>query len=260
MGVASTGGPGAGAALTFDLDAHAARLAEHVTLVKPDGPGPFPVVVQLHGCGGIQPMQLRYAEAAREAGFAAVVLDSLAPRGIGRREAQLTVCTGARLRGDERAVDLLAILAWLSDQPWADADRVIAAGWSHGGWTVMDALAGASRDRAPAHLLDAVKAVVVIYPYAGALSRSRRLGWGERRPKVSALLGGRDAVVGWRAPQRAFDRLEADGLDVRVLTLLEATHCFDDENASDPRTHYRPDLEEQARVFYVDCLIDGLEG
>ncbi len=248
----------AGATLPFDLDAHAALLAEHLTLVKPDGPGPFPVVLQMHGCGGIQPMQLRYAEAARGAGFAAVVVDSLGPRGIGRREAQLTVCTGARLRGAERAVDLLAMLSWVKAQPWATADNVAAAGWSHGGWTVMDALAGASREFAPLDLLDAVKAVVLVYPYAGALSRTRRRGWDGYRPRVSALLGGRDAVVGWRAPQRALDRLTADGLDVRTMTLLEATHCFDDENASDPRTHYRPDLEEQARSFYVDCLIGGL--
>ena len=122
----------AGATLPFDLDAHAALLAEHLTLVKPDGPGPFPVVLQMHGCGGIQPMQLRYAEAARGAGFAAVVVDSLGPRGIGRREAQLTVCTGARLRGAERAVDLLAMLSWVKAQPWATADNVAAAGWSHG--------------------------------------------------------------------------------------------------------------------------------
>ncbi|MEO6377912.1 MAG: dienelactone hydrolase family protein, partial [Caulobacteraceae bacterium] len=88
--------------MTPDLDAHAAKLLEHTTIVRPDGPGPSPVVVQLHGCGGIQPMQMRYAETARTAGVAALVVDSLAPRGIGRREAQLTVCTGLRLRGAER--------------------------------------------------------------------------------------------------------------------------------------------------------------
>jgi dienelactone hydrolase len=57
-----------------------------------------------------------------------------------------------------------------------------------------------------------------------------------------------------RAPDRALRRLAADGLEVRRLTLPDATHCFDDENASDPRTRYRPDLAAEARTFYVGAL------
>lgn len=75
----------------MNLAAHFARLEPWVTILEPPGAGPFPVSVQLHGCGGIQPMQFAYAEAARDAGFAVVVVDSLAPRGMGRIEAQLTV-------------------------------------------------------------------------------------------------------------------------------------------------------------------------
>ncbi|MEO6380262.1 MAG: prolyl oligopeptidase family serine peptidase, partial [Caulobacteraceae bacterium] len=143
--------------MTTDLAAHAATLLEHTTIVRPDGPGPLPVVVQLHGCGGIQPMQMRYAETARAAGVAALVVDSLAPRGIGRREAQLTICTGLRLRGAERAVDLLAMLHWLRSQPWADPARIAVAGWSHGAWAIMDAMTGARPEANAPDLLSPIK-------------------------------------------------------------------------------------------------------
>ncbi len=233
-----------------DLSAHAAWLAPHLQVVRPPGAGPFPVVVQMHGCGGVQPMQLRYAEAARAAGVAAVVVDSLAPRGLSRAEAQLTVCTGLKLRGAERAGDLVATLAWLDGEAWARPGGVAAAGWSHGGWSVMEALAAG----APDPRVSSLALVVLVYPYAGPLARSTRHGWGEHHPKVRACLAGRDAVVGRSAPLRALERLKADGLDVEVLTLPEATHCFDDECASDPRTRYRPDLTAAAEAFYVDAL------
>jgi dienelactone hydrolase len=230
-------------------------LFPHVRVVRPDGPGPFPVVVQMHGCGGVQPMQDRYAEAARAVGVAAVIVDSLTQRGIGRREAQLTVCTGMRLRGAERAGDLIAVLGWLERQPWADMGRLAAAGWSHGGWSIMEALtAGPAEGVATDPRVAALKLVALVYPYAGPLARTRRHGWGEARPKVIACLAGRDRVVGRIAPRRALERLQADGLDVRILDLAEATHCFDDENASDPRSLYRADLELEARRFYVAGL------
>ena len=243
----------------MDLTAHVARLEPHLTVVRPDTPGRRPVVIQLHGCGGIQPMQFRYAEAARDAGVAAVVLDSLAPRGIGRRQAQATVCSGLRLRGAERAADLLAALRWLKSQPWADPDRVAVAGWSHGGWAIMEALTQASpAAAAEAQALAAIKAAILFYPYAGPLSRTRSRGWGANRPKVYACLGGRDAVVGRVLPGRAIQRLEDDGLDVRRLWLPDATHCFDDPDASDPRTRYRPDLTARALEFYAAALTEAL--
>lgn len=245
--------------MSQDLAEVAAGLVSHLKVVRPDGPGPFPVVVQMHGCGGVQPMQDRYAETARAAGVAAVIVDSLAPRGIGRREAQLTVCTGVRLRGAERASDLLAVLQWLEAQPWADMQRVAAAGWSHGAWAIMEALAaGPVAGAAVESRVAALKLVALFYPYAGPLARTRRHGWGEARPKVIACLAGRDAVVGRIAPRRALERLQADGLDVRILDLPEATHCFDDENASDPRSLYRPDLSAEARLFYAAGLAEAL--
>jgi dienelactone hydrolase len=241
-----------------DLLAHAERLVPHMRLVEPACRGPRPVVVQLHGCGGITALQHRYAEAAADAGIAAIVLDSLAPRGIGRLEAQVTVCSGARFRGAERAIDLLAMLAWLEEQPWADRDRIAVAGWSHGAWAAMEALVGVPESATVAPALARLQAAILFYPYAGPFAHTAGRGWGPYRPKVYGLVCGRDAVVGRALPMRAFRRLQADGLDVALLELAEATHCFDDDQAGDFRTQFRPDFTAQATEFYLAALRESL--
>ena len=247
------------------LAARADLLAKGVRVLKPAGPGPFPVALQLHGCAGSQPFQTSYAEAAVKAGVAVVIVDSFKHRGMSRLDGSLFVCTGTVLRGSQRAGDLYAMLHWLKGQPWADADRVVAAGWSHGGWTVMDAFAqgsGASRmtgliDADPAQL-KAVRGAFLVYPYASFPSLTSARGWQGQRPKVFAVLGGRDQVVGVNGPMKALNRLKGDGLSVDVLTFPDATHAFDDDDANDPRTRYRADLRRTAEQYYVAALRGAL--
>jgi len=242
------------------LAERARHLERHARVLKPAGFGPFPVAIQMHGCAGCQPFQNSYAEAAVKAGVAVVIVDSLRPRSMSRLDGSLLVCTGTALRGAQRAGDLYAMLDWLKRQPWADANRVVAAGWSHGGWTIMDAFAqgsGAARmtglvDADPA-LLKAVKGTFLVYPYASFPSLTSARGW-SARPKVFAVLGGRDQVVGTAGPMKALNRLKADGLSVDVLTFPDATHAFDDDDANDPRTRYRPDLRATAEGYYVQAL------
>jgi dienelactone hydrolase len=237
------------------------RLLRHATLMKPPGTGPFPLVMQLHGCGGLRPFMKVYAEEAVRAGYAVLVVDSFKPRGLSRIDGSILVCTGLALHGAERSADVYALYDWARRQPWIDKRRIVAAGWSHGGWTIMDALA--LHDRAPRFAkladlppdpLEGLAAAVLVYPYASFPSMTLARGWRDCRPKVHALLCGRDQVVGVRNPARAMERLERDGLVVDRLHFPDATHAFDDEGASDPRTRYRADLRAQAAAWYGAAL------
>ena len=226
------------------------RLPLRLEVLRPEGlqpetEGPVPTVLLLHGCGGVQPMIRRYARAVQAAGAAAVIIDSFEHRAIGRIAAQLTVCTGLQLRGRERAGDLAQTLDWLGRQPWVDPARIVAAGWSHGGWTIMDALALAGNDPVRAAALARLAGVLLVYPYCGPPALSSSHGWGALAPPVTAVVCGRDQVVGSRAPLRALARLTADGVPVTTHLLEDATHSFDDDEASDPRTVYRADLEAE---------------
>ena len=128
-------------AIIESLEHRSARLSPHFGVRRPDRPGRGPAVLMLHGCGGIRPFMADMARVAADAGASAIIVDSFTPRRINRVAAFATVCTGARLQGRERAGDLYAAFAWARRQDFIDPGRIVAAGWSHGGWTILDALA-----------------------------------------------------------------------------------------------------------------------
>lgn len=242
-----------------------ARVADASRVFKPSGPGPFPVALILHGCGGKTPFLEAYARVAVEAGWAAVVVDSLKPRGMSTLDGKLFVCTGMTLQGLKRSADIFAMLAWLERQPWADPEQLFLAGWSHGGWSIMDGYAiGANAARAtgisdadPVKLRRRVKGALLVYPYAAYPSLTSRHGWGadfESPPKVFSVVAGRDQVVGWKYPQKALERLKRDGLAVDTVFYADATHAFDDDRANDPRARYRPDLFAQTQAYFASAL------
>ncbi|PTS90782.1 MULTISPECIES: dienelactone hydrolase family protein [unclassified Caulobacter] len=244
------------------------KVASASKVFKPSGPGPFPVALILHGCGGKTPFLETYAQVAVQAGYAAVVVDSLKPRGMSTLDAKLFVCTGVALQGLKRSADLFAMLAWLEGQAWADTSRVFLAGWSHGGWTIMDGYAvgsGAARatglaDADPARLRASVRGVLLVYPYAGYPSLTSSRGWSGPVPRVWSVLAGKDQVVGWKHPKKALDRLSGDGLAVDTVFLPDATHAYDDDRANDPRAKYRPDLFGQTRDYFAKALTEALRG
>jgi len=239
-----------------------AKIAAASTLFKPSGPGPFPVALILHGCGGKTPFLEAYARVAVEAGWAAIVVDSFKPRGLSTLDAKLFVCTGTVLQGLKRSGDIFAVMTWLEGQPWADANRLFLAGWSHGAWSIMDGYAiGANAARAtgvadadPLKLRARVKGALLVYPYASYPSLTSSRGWGAQGPKVFAVVGGKDQVVGWKYPQKALERLKRDGLSVDTAFHADATHAFDDDRANDPRARYRPDLFAQTQAYFAKAL------
>ena len=248
------------------LDARANWLAPHFRIRKPKGDGPFPVVLMLHGCGGIRPFTDDMAEVAAREGAAAIEIDSYAPRRISRVVALATVCTGARFRGRERAGDLYAALHWVRRQSWADPKRVLAAGWSHGSWAIMDALAlrsGEEMRRAtglvdlPDEPLDGLVGALLTYPYSGAASYAGRRDW-RLAPRSIAILAGRDHVVGVRAPREALERQKARGAPIEIVHFATATHAFEDGFAEDPRIRFDPELVAREHALLCD-LIGGCQ-
>jgi dienelactone hydrolase len=236
-------------------------LAHHWDIVKPDGPGPFPVVIQLHGCGGKKPFQQTWAQAAREAGVAAIVVDSHTPRRISQLGAYATVCTGMRLPGRERAGDLFAAMAWARRQSWCDPERVAAAGWSHGGWTISDALflrdqaemvRATGIDDLQGEPLAGLRGLFLVYPYFGA-GVLNRPAW-RLAPRTVAILGGKDSVAGGAAPRKLLGRMAAQGCAVDIAEFETATHAFDEPDARDIRVRYDAALTRRAEALYQDFL------
>ncbi len=222
------------------------RLSPHFTLTRPEGPGPFPVVIMLHGCGGQRPFQNDMARVAVEAGAAVVQVDSYGPRRVSRIAAMATVCSGAQLHGRERAGDLFAATAWARRQDWADPARIVAMGWSHGGWTIMDALALRSGeemrrvtglDDLAEEPLQGLAGTLIVYPYASVGSYAGRRDW-RIAPRSVAVVCGRDFIVG--VPRGPLERQRARGAPLDIQFFPDCTHAFEDAHAEDPRVRYNP--------------------
>jgi dienelactone hydrolase len=239
------------------------QLLPNADLAMPDGKGPFPVAIQFHGCGGKKPFQLDWAEAAKKVGWAVLAIDSHKHRRISQLEAYATVCTGLQLWGRERAGDLYAAMEWVRRQSWADPRRIVAAGWSHGGWTVLDGLCmtpGAEMANAthlsgiPDEPLEGLVGAFLVYPFAGpgSLARSRGL---RVDASPQALVGTRDVIVGGRGLARTLAKMPMPGKPMDVTILEGATHAFDEPDTHDLRTRYDPAITARAMKMYRDYLL-----
>jgi dienelactone hydrolase len=100
-------------------------------LYKPEGEGPFPAVVHLHGCGGIQSFNRRLARQMTEWGYVSLVVDSFSARGMSRACGRGHAVLGFRIR------DAYGALAYLQSLPFVDPARVGAIGFSQGAWTLL---------------------------------------------------------------------------------------------------------------------------
>ncbi len=120
-------------------------------LSRPEGAGPFPALVLLHGCGGmygksgrLNARHRQWDETLRGAGFVTLHVDSFTPRGV--RE----ICTvkerPVSVWGDRRP-DAYAGLSFLRSLPFVRPDAVAVMGWSHGGLVVLAAMEREEADR-----------------------------------------------------------------------------------------------------------------
>jgi len=104
-------------------------------LYLPEGQGPFPALIGMHGCNGLHSNHTTWARRLNEWGYAVLLVDGLNPRNID------TLCRGEwPLPAKQRAIDAFAAREFLRKNPTISADRIGIIGWSHGGETVLYAL------------------------------------------------------------------------------------------------------------------------
>lgn len=234
-------------------------LAPSIFVVGPDDDQPRPAVILFHGCGGLRDHLPRYAGAARAAGWRAFIIDSYAPRGWSNSFALATVCTGLLLQGWQRAGDVLAAVHGVSRRPDVDASRVVLAGWSHGGWGIMEAM---SSERAAGQLgladPGAVPLVGVIgtwlaYPYVGVAAFNRMRPW-RHCPKTVAVISRRDHLTTVRNAERVHEMVRNCGAEIETW-IADGSHAFDEPRAAGPM-RYHPELAAEAERRFVALLND----
>ena len=223
------------------LNERTSLLAPTMQYYAPDTAGRAPLVILVSGCGGLNGLEgpktvmRNYAMAATRGGAYAAVLDSFASRGIGFQDSVNTVCSGMRLHGNERAGDILAAEA-LARRHWnVDFSGIILAGWSHGGWTVMELLSsgphassigGFRIDQASSALKP--DAVALYYPYCGFLNATGRSKWIFDGPLLY-LNASSDAPAAGKECADVIRKARGDSVGLEQVDYPN-THAFDEED------------------------------
>lgn len=94
-------------------------------LSKPRGEGPFPAVVVMHSCGGVDRRDQSVAKRLKRKGYVALVPDSFGPRGFDRCE-----------RGNfanhvkDQVHDALGAVAYLNSLPFVKKNHIAVMGYS----------------------------------------------------------------------------------------------------------------------------------
>jgi dienelactone hydrolase len=227
----------------------------HAQLFKPEGKGPYPVVIALHGCGGLggrsEPVQVRYRDWAEELlkdGKAVLFPESYGSRELGP---QCRVKERRITARRERVADILASRQWLMQQSWVARGRISLLGWANG----ASALLWAVRPQLLLHHAEPdFRSAVAFYPDCRL---SSGLGWSTRVPTL-VLIGAKDDVSSPPACRQMVEGAHGRSALTRIVVYPSAYHDFDRPNlpiqaigpnpdAADPeKGHVGTDAEARA--------------
>jgi dienelactone hydrolase len=239
--VASSPASGAGELVSFVGEPHDGRAATRLegVLFQPEGAGPFPALVLLHGCtglrttaGGIQGKLRFWAEHLRDLGYVALLVDSFTTRGIDE------VCTGRHLLSPvrDRADDARGALRYLQGRLDVQADRIGLLGWSNGAAATLSVLfdqGTAERD---------FRAAVAFYPNC----TRNYPGGPEFRPyaPLYVLVGALDDWTPAAPCMALVERAQAAGAPIAIKVYPGAHHSFD---APATPLRYRPEVRNHSK-------------
>ena len=223
----------------------------HLRVLLPEANEPRPAVLMFHGCGGVKPSLFRRAREIVAQGYVAVIVDSY----TGRDTEWEKVCDGREMFGDQRAADVLVALQYARNHPGIAGDQLFLAGYSHGGWAVLEALAynGAlprGLADSPANPLEGLRGVIAWYPYCGVATRFRA-GWTSDIPVLMLLAAEDETTAPGPCVEVARRQAEAgQPVDWRVFDGV--SHGFD--TLEEWVERYDAGVHEEARALQADFL------
>lgn len=189
------------------------------SLSKPEGDGPFPAVVLLHGCGGIMDnRQDFWVKKLNAMGYATFQLDSLTPRNI--YGPALCKAQEGKIKGLDykiRAQDAFDAKSHLQSLPFIDANNIAIMGFSHGAISALEA------SKAKFHFDEKpFSAIIALYPYCFEDAFS------EYDAPILVIIGEDDDWTPAELCKQEFARRDTNAPhDVTLEVLPGLTHCFD---------------------------------
>lgn len=196
-------------------------------MFKPDGPGPFPAVIALHGCGGLgsngklSSRHADWAERLKAQGMIVLFPDSFGSRGLG---SQCLVADRTVRPSRERVADTYAARTFLLERPDVRADRVSLLGWSNGGSSVLWSVAA---ERRPRDGKPDFHAAVSFYPGCRLVAQAaERRDWETRLPLL-LLIGEADTWTPAAPCRQLIKASNEAGKPAAIISYPGAAHDFD---------------------------------
>lgn len=271
-------------ALLFALDAAAAQLPDTVSfpskdgntrlvgyLFKPQGAGPFPAVVMLHGRAGpystgakgvysahtLTQRHKSWGEFWAERGYLALHVDSFGPRGYAQGFPIHSYKNRPPAVSEQtvRPLDAYGALEYLRGRADVIADRIGVQGWSNGAMTLLATLADTAPGIAQPTPQTGFRAALALYP--GCREQEKQ----NYRPyaPLLMLLASEDQEVSPVVCQRFAQQTLARGAELEVVVYAGAQHSFDDpgrrKQANDANRAAMSDARIRAERFFAQHLL-----
>jgi dienelactone hydrolase len=187
-------------------------------LRQPNQKGPSPAVVLLHGCNGNwKRLDERWGKRIASWGYVTLTVDSFGPRGL-----RNTCNSGAPV---DLAFDAYRALSFLAREPFVDSTRVVALGFSQGGWLALTSVERGTIERTSQ---DKFSAAVAFYPpcigFKDDMTVPTLILIGDLDDWTSAdecrkMVAGRDS---W-----GISRQKGQGVPIKLFVYPGAYHAFD---------------------------------
>ena len=218
-------------------------------LFKPDGNGPYPAVVMMHGClgaysfgnpsQGINSLYREWGDQFVNAGYVALLIDSFTPRNVVQNQCGNTLGVS---EVKDSPYDAYTGLNYLSSQAFVVANKIGLLGWSHGGSATMAAM-----DATNSSTNSSFKAAVAFYPGCGlsnAFGGTKSSTWKPYAPFV-ILHGSADTVAN---PTSCITRVllaqQLGAANVTINIFENVQHSFDGpRQVTDTFTQYGGDAK-----------------
>ena len=237
---------------------------------RPRGPGPHPVVIDIHGGpeGQSRPGYSAWIQyLVNELGYAVVQPNVRGSTGYGR---SFTMLDNGRLREDS-VRDIGALLVWVAAQPDLDQGRVVVSGGSYGGYMVLASMvAFGDRLRGGIDIVGISNFVTFLTNTAAYRRDLRRVEYGdERDPSMRAFLqrispltradairkpllvvqGLNDPRVPASESEQLVARVRANGTEVWYVAARDEGHGF--------RKKSNRDFDLRTRATFLERLRDA---
>ena len=185
------------------------QLILKANLVKPNGDGPFPAVIMMHGCSGVSPRLDHWEKQFVQWGYVVLWVDSLTPR------KQQTFCDDPMATVKPRAQDAYDAKAYLMELPYVDKQKIGLVGWSHGaiaGLYVVDDSTPIKNRKSP------FQCAILFYPYCSDISKLNA--------PLLILSGEKDD---WCPPAgcKSLVTSNKSQFEIELKIYENADHCFD---------------------------------